>query len=173
MDSGAYGLLGVMVGAAITQGKDWWTRRTRRGTFRAALLAEADLCHGLCTAYLRDPVQAPLYRLPTVAYERCFPALLEDAAVGSEEAKAVLNFYVLVEQLNRGLDQAHDALSLVREARPGHLGDYGLDEEAGRLRLKAATMTSPDGPYERMQRAVKEAAGHRQPIRLMPVDGRG
>jgi hypothetical protein len=83
----------------------------------------------------------------------------------------VLNFYVLVEHLNRALDQAHDALSLAREARPSHPGDYGLAEESRRLQLKDGTMTGPDGPHERMQPAVKEATGRRRPLRPMPIQG--
>lgn len=147
--SGLYGLAGVIVGATITQGVAWLQKRKRHLSYWSAMSAEIDLCRGLADAYLNDQVSAPLYRLPTIAYEAGFPALLGDGAVAKDEATTMLRFYSQVAQLNRGLDQIHEAT--VRQAP--------LDPEVRRLRLKAEKLLDkcqqdPGGPYYRAAREV-------------------
>jgi hypothetical protein len=65
-----------------------------------------EICADLAATYLKDNVQAPLYRLPLQAYSASLPALLSDGALSAEESRALTEFYGLVMQLNRGLDNA-------------------------------------------------------------------
>jgi hypothetical protein len=107
-------------------------RRRRRAHF-AALRAELECCRSLADTYLRDQVAAPLYRLPTYAYSASFPALLADGALSEVEASRLLAFFVEVETLNRGLEQAEQARLITDEA----MRDEKLKSEYGRNRLKA------------------------------------
>ena len=78
---GLFGLLGVALGASLTGLKEWCQRKKRQRAYWSALSAEVDLCGGLAEAFVRDKVKAPLYRLPTIAYDTGFPALLGDGVV--------------------------------------------------------------------------------------------
>ena len=114
--------------------------------------AEVDLCGGLAEAYCRDKVMAPLYRLPTIAYDNGFPALLGDVAVLGEEARSILRFYAQVVQINRGLEYAHTATA------PNSPREV-LDREVSRLIKKASDLTDPKcadpgGPYYLRVRAA-------------------
>ena len=99
-----------------------------------------EFCHDLATAYLRDKVAAPLYRLPTVAYANSLPALLTDGALNEPDTRALLEFFNEVATLNRGLDQAEGARLIEdpseREAK--------LLDEFGRNKLKAERLVSAE-----------------------------
>lgn len=138
--SGAFGLLGVIVGATITQGTAWWQKRKRHFAYWSAMSAEVDLCRDQAQGYIADQVIAPLGRLSIVAYENGFPTLLADGAVTHDEAKAVLNFYGLVEQINRGLEQANEAIA------GGTKTDRSIYESM-RLDVKCKHMLEANGPY--------------------------
>jgi hypothetical protein len=102
-------LFGVALGFALAQMGNWWVSRRRRKAHWAALRAELRFCHGLVNTYEKDRIAAPLYRLPTAAYSRSFPALLSEAAVTEDQAMALTRFFSEAETLNRGLDLAQDA----------------------------------------------------------------
>jgi hypothetical protein len=138
-------LVGTALGFAGPQLVAWWQKRKRHLAYWSAMSAEIDLCHGLAKAYVADDVPAPLYRLPTIAYDKGFEALLADGAVTEEEAKAILRFYALVVQINRGLDYAHAA------PEPG-VPVEELDKQVMRLKKKATNLydphcKDPGGPY--------------------------
>ncbi len=122
-------LCGVTVGFALAQSKDWWSRRRRRKTHWAAIGAELEFCRRMAETYERDPVLAPLYRLPTMAYRNSLASLLADAALNGEELNAVMQFFIEAETLNRGLD-------LAQEARAGN-NEKALAEEVRRNTAKA------------------------------------
>jgi hypothetical protein len=131
------------------------SRRRRRAHF-AALRAELDYCHELAQTYQRDNVASPLYRLPTVAYANALPALLADAALGEEELKRLLTFFNEVETLNRGLDQADSALSILDAQASNNL----LAGVVARNRLKAerlAPLSSSTPSYCERARTVLDA----------------
>ncbi len=109
--AGAFGLGGVIRGAIIASGVEWLQKRKRHVAYWSAMSAEIDLCREQAQGYLDDNVIAPLNRLPTIAYTNALPGLLGDGAVSGGEAKAVVSFYNLVEQINRGIEQANDALT--------------------------------------------------------------
>jgi hypothetical protein len=148
--SGAFGLGGVALGAWLGHWKESRQRGKRHVSYWSAMSAEVDLCGGLAEAYVRDEVSAPLYRLPTIAYDNAFPALLGDGVVLEEESRSILRFYAQVAQINRGLEYAHAATDpdVPREV---------LDREVKRLRLKAKNLIDPEchdpgGPYYRRVR---------------------
>lgn len=76
-------------------------------THFAALNSEVEMCRSFASHYLTDSVEAPLYRLPLDAYEVSLPALLADGALSENEVAAITQFYGLVAELNRGLDNAN------------------------------------------------------------------
>jgi hypothetical protein len=145
-------LAGVVVGAWIGYWKESWQRRKRQVSYWAAISAEVDLCAGLARAYVRDNVMAPLYRLPTLAYDKGFPALLGDGAVSEEETHSILRFYAQVVQINRGLEYAHAAAA---PSAPEGM----LEREVSRLYAKAHALIDPNcddpgGPYYQRVRAA-------------------
>lgn len=86
--------------------------------------------------FLKDHVAAPLYRLPTMAYERSLPGLLADGAVDEHDMQTLLAFFSEVETLNRGLDLAQKA----RES-----GDQvAVVQELQRNQVKARRLTAPE-----------------------------
>lgn len=150
--SSASGLAGVTLGAWLGYWKERSQQKKRHLSYWSALSAEVDLCDGLARAYVRDPVDAPLYRLPTIAYDKGFPALLGDGAVSQDESRSILRFYAQVVQINRGLEYAHAA------AGPDAVAGV-LAREVGRLRKKATDLsdpncTDPGGPYYARVRAA-------------------
>jgi len=140
--AGAFGLMGVVLGAFLMELREFLTRRERHLSYWSALSAEVDLCHGYAKAYYDGAVSSPLYRLPTIAYDNGFPALLGDGVITEKEAHCILRFYAQATQINRGLKYAHTAPA----------GSPALDQEESRLRLKAKNLidpncTDPGGPY--------------------------
>jgi hypothetical protein len=127
--SGAFGLGGVIIGAAITQGVAWWQKRKRHRAYWAAMRAEIEVCRDYASGYVDDQVIAPLYRLPSSAYENGFPNLLGDGVPDRDETKAVIEFYGFVDQINRGLKQADEA------TKGGHKTDWSVKVSA-RLDVK-------------------------------------
>jgi hypothetical protein len=130
-------VIGAITGAAVAffvvVAYDLLRSRRRRRAHFAALRAELEYCRTLADTYLRDQIAAPLYRLPTHAYSASFPALLADAALSEAETSKLLQFFVEVETLNRGLEQAEEARLIDNEV----LRDEKLKAEYGRNRLKA------------------------------------
>jgi hypothetical protein len=147
------GLAGVVVGAALASARERRQGRKRRLSYWSAISAEVEECKGLAEAYVRDSVSAPLYRLPTLAYNNGFPALLGDGAVSEEETRAILRFYSQVTQINRGLEYAHAATD-------SGVPPAVLARQADRLLLKARNLfdpacRDPGGPYyERVRAAI-------------------
>ena len=99
-------IVGVVVGFILSEAKSAFSNNKRNKTNFKALKAEIDFCSYLANVYVNDNIMAPLYRLPTNAYEASLPQLLGASAIDETELKAVQQFYMEVESLNRGLDQA-------------------------------------------------------------------
>jgi hypothetical protein len=147
--SGAFALAGVIVGAATTQLAAWWERKKRHLSYWSAMAAETELCRDHAAIYVADWVIAPLYRFPTTAYENGFPALLGEGAVTGAEAKAALTFYGIVEQINRGIEQANDALV------DGQKTDHSV-KESNRVDLKCKGLVKAGGPYDAVRAVVAQ-----------------
>jgi hypothetical protein len=142
-------LLSVVVGFALATFKDSWQRRRRRETHWAALRAELEFCRRQAETFLRDGVAAPLYRLPTTAYMRAFPALLADAAASEADVDALMQFFTEVETFNRGLDLA--------QAARAHNSETALQEEHQRNHLKARRLIHPQGGETNFYTAANQA----------------
>lgn len=99
-------LVGVLVGFGLGLVPPWLDRKRRLRVHFSAMKAEMNICADLAATYLRDNVQAPLCRLPTDAYSTALSALLLDGALEEPESRALAEYYGLVAQLNRGLDNA-------------------------------------------------------------------
>lgn len=102
-----------------------------------ALRAEITYCGEIAKGFLDDTVQAPLYRLPHIAYGSALPVLNSEGAVGKDQVSAWLVFYQIVETLNRGLDLADERR--IKENNDALAGEYG------RNRAKAEKISYPDG----------------------------
>ena len=99
-------LLLILLGFLLGLIPNWWAKQSRLKIHFAALRAEIQLCRDQAETYLKANVMAPLYRLPTKAYEASLPVLLTDAALDEQDVRDLLRFYGQVEDLNRGLENA-------------------------------------------------------------------
>ncbi|WP_298827071.1 hypothetical protein [uncultured Piscinibacter sp.] len=138
MDLGAKEILLVIVGFVLAWVPQWFDRRRRIVAHGGALRAEAFLCTDCANALLTDGMMAPLYRLPTIAFEKAFPVLLVEGELTEEQVLAPNRFFNQAQDINRGLENAT------------HLAQAGDDErpqdEYKRLLLKASTLVNgPNG----------------------------
>jgi hypothetical protein len=107
-------LILVLLGVVLGWAPQWFDRHRKLKTHWQALRAEATRCVELAKTYRTDNVMAPLYRMPTMAFEKSFPVLLVDGDVTEEELGSLGRFFYQVQDINRGLDNA---------AAMGHAGD--------------------------------------------------
>ena len=107
---------------------EYWQRRGKLKTHWAILSVEVGLCERRARNYLSEgSVVAPLYRLPTTAFSNSFPVLVSEANLSSEDFCALSEFYSWSDDINRGLDNAHE----LRKS-----GNNDLEEESRRLESK-------------------------------------
>jgi hypothetical protein len=148
-----WGLVGVLLGFVLSEGKEMLLRRRRRRAHWGALRAELDFCGRLAETDIQDGVIAPLYRLPTVAYSQSFPALLSDGALDETEVQSLMQFFSEVETLNRGLD-------LAQTARENN-NEHALHAEFERNQLRATRLLRSTAAaaqnYYQSARAVVDA----------------
>jgi hypothetical protein len=100
-------LVGV-VGFALAE--LWRWRRNRRERFGRllALRAEISSCRATLEGFhaANPVVLAPLYRLPTWGAMIALPQLIGDGTLSENSARALMNYYTHIEEVNRGLDRA-------------------------------------------------------------------
>lgn len=145
MDVGAKEIVMVLLGFVLAWAPHWFDRRRKIVAHWAALRAEATLCVEKAHILINDNKMAPLYRLPTVAFEKAFPILLVEGELVEIEVEYLTRFFSQAQDINRGLDYAtamrhaadHQKLTqeysrLVAKASElvGKSGDGGLSKEA-------------------------------------------
>jgi hypothetical protein len=138
MDLGVKEIVLIVMGFALAWIPQWFDRHRRIVAHWGALRAEATLCTEYANTLLRDGVMAPLYRLPTIAFEKAFPILLVEGELTEEQVLTLNRFFSQAQDINRGLENA---------TRLAHAGDDArLQQEYGRLLLKANVLAiNPDG----------------------------
>jgi hypothetical protein len=137
MDLGAKEVILILVGFVLAWVPQWADRRRRIVAHWAAMRAETLLCTERANSLLQDKVLAPLYRLPTIAFEKAFPLLLVEGELSETEVLALSRFFAQVQDINRGLENA---------TRLAQANDKDkLKEEYERLMLKASTLVGGTG----------------------------
>jgi len=135
------GFLGVVVGCFIPIGISRWARRTERLGELAAMRAEMFQAH-LCMNAIRGTdliVAAPLYRLPQLIFKVALPKLIGEGKLTQTEVRALLEYVMRIDELNRGLDRAGDAATADAPLR--------LNDEYSRNVAKVEhVLDSPPGP---------------------------
>jgi len=127
----------VLLGFALAWVPQWFDRRRKIVAHWAALRAEATLCVEKAHTFLNDNVMAPLYRLPTTAYEKAFPILLIEGEMTESQLLSLTRFFSQAQDINRGLDYA---------AAMVHAGENGkLNIEYNRLVLKVTGLVGSEG----------------------------
>lgn len=126
----------VVLGFLLGLVPQWAIRSRRLATHWAALFAELEQCEPKLKNLLKDNVQAPLYRMPVMAYEASYLTLLSDGDVSANDVKVLGEVYGLIQDLNRGLEYASDM---------SHSGSsHQLKAEFQRNILKAKHLVEPD-----------------------------
>ncbi len=99
------GTLGGLAALVVNFLVEAWRRKRRIKSHLSSLAAEIEECHRITGVYQTDRVAAPLYRFPTLLYDKALPGLLADGALTVGQLEALLKFYSEVETVNRGLDR--------------------------------------------------------------------
>jgi hypothetical protein len=86
----------------------WLSRIRRIKTHWCAIRSEIEICREKAEKLLNDNVQSPLYRLPVLAFQVSFPALIADGVFGESELLSISRFFNQAQDINRGLDNAAD-----------------------------------------------------------------
>lgn len=112
-------LLSAVAGGVATWLVSWWTRRTATLGHWGAFLAELEICRDAAAAFLADEVQAPLGRLPMMAFNRAFPILIENGRMRPSQVRALTELYSVADWKNRSLEPTQSYVA-------GPLRDDGL-----------------------------------------------
>lgn len=138
-------LVAAAIGAVLGFGGSLFAafmeRRRRIRSCWRALFAEFQICSQMAQDYLggRKIVMSPVYRWPLVAYVHTFPELLLSAGMSTGQARAILDYFLQVDALNRGLDEIQEHLAVGRQE--------GLNRQFRTNRLKAAHLRSNSEKY--------------------------
>ena len=146
-----YEVIFVLLGFFLALIQPWFLRKRRLKTHWAALRAELNLCQESVMMFHNDKVMAPLYRLPLKAYEASFPVLLADGAVAEDEALTLSRCFGLIEEINRGLDNAASANMADQEIK--------MKAEYNRNLLKASKLIGSESEGESMLETAKKLIG--------------
>lgn len=136
----------LIVGFILALLPPFWDRKRQRNGCKASLKAEIRHCgKTACDFLTAEPfVKAPLYRLPLVAWKNAYPVLLAAGVFKENQVERLHKFYSAVETFNRGLDLADAARD----------NETKLDEEVGRLQLKAKAISSCSDLYSTAVKAL-------------------
>jgi hypothetical protein len=123
-------ILLVLIGAILSYLPRWLGTNRKVKSIKESLIAEIKRCEKMAQGYLKDNVASPSYRLPLHAWSKSFPELLGMGALKEAEVDKLYDFYIEVDSLNRGLDQANESI-----------GDHSaLERERNRNLLKATNI---------------------------------
>ena len=137
-------LLGFILGFVV----EWGRGKRRLKVHWAALRSEINLCKKRAQDYVGGRVKAPLYRLPTVAFQISLPILMVDGDLSAKGFEALVEYYSWCLDINRGLDNADE----LRKDENLKL----LEKEYRRNLDKAETLYNPkDAQPSRYEEAVK------------------
>jgi hypothetical protein len=137
--SGFFGaVIGAVLGSFIPL---YWSARMRRIERRGEIIAMAAEMHqayrNMSVFLLGEPLM-PLNRLPLTMFERALPKLVGESALRDNEIDALVEYVMLAEDLNRGLDRAAhlaasgEQITLQAEYdRNSERVQHILDEKAG------------------------------------------
>lgn len=88
----------------------WLDRKRKIRSHWNAISIEVERIEIKTNELITAKIAAPLYRLPLKCYETSFSMLLTEGAVSKDEVQALEDFYDLVQDINRGLDQVAEAV---------------------------------------------------------------
>ncbi|MFC1484333.1 hypothetical protein ACFL5M_00730 [Candidatus Neomarinimicrobiota bacterium] len=125
-------LVGVVVGFLLAVAYDWNRRRRLRKAHWGMLGSEVSICVKRARDYLNRKVSAPLYRLPTAAFNASFLVLVGEADLSPAEFESLVEFYSWCEDINRGLDNA-DEVSKASDAERLQLEERRIHSKCEKL----------------------------------------
>lgn len=101
-------LFGVILGFVLAIGYERTKVRMSCKAHWGVLKAEIGLCEKTAKQYINRTVSAPLYRFPIIAFKSSFATLVGYADLSPEEFENLSKFFSWCEDINRGLDTAHE-----------------------------------------------------------------
>lgn len=152
-----------------------WDEDALRSATKEAIQAEIDYACEFARDYLRPgSVKVPMHRITTLFYQEGVPKLIALGAVNYECARALLQYYGNIDQMNRSLDLAeslegdnrrqeinrtiHKACSLVSIRELQSLVNTPRPNELEhRIIRKKTTKYGAEAPYDRVKRLLDSA----------------
>lgn len=113
------------------------------------LRTELNACQRQAEGLAVNPVASPLYRLSVGIFSTKFAEMVAESEPTEEQIEAINGYYLVIDQLNRGLDQAHRHVENKR--------DDLLEKEWGRLKMKAQKLAPVDSKERVAYANAKEA----------------
>lgn len=123
--------------------------------------------------YLDDGVDVPAYRLPFYGPQHAMPALLAEGRLTTDQATALLQYYVDAVSFNRCLDLAQEILAANADA--GRLGSIKtrrlLQREVKRTRRKAGHLVhgTPESRFDPAIKALRQAGVPEKALARIPA----
>lgn len=140
--AGVFGTLsGVAIGHWLSNRANKQKRAITIKSYLDSLSTEIRYCGELAATYIHQPINAPLYRLPSEAYHRSVPVLLSEGIVSGSEWSDLQKFYLQVDQVNRGLDNVDAHYRSRVNSSSG--GAISIQQEINRLQAKCNEMKMP------------------------------
>ena len=107
----------ILFGFVLAFVPKWLDRKRKIKSHWNAISAEITRIKSMAEMLIQDEILSPLFRLPIKSYEISFSMLLSEGAVKKGEVHVLEEFYDLVQEINRGLDQSALAVSNNDKAR--------------------------------------------------------
>lgn len=105
------GLIGAVIAGWIPLAWAKWARRIERRGELTAMQVELDSAWIGMTAMREGGIWAPLYRMPLTEFGRALPKLIGEGKLTQDEIRALVEYVIRLEEINRGLDRAGEAQS--------------------------------------------------------------
>jgi hypothetical protein len=149
-----------------------WDEDALRSASREAIQAEIDYASEFALDYLKPgSVKVPMHRITTLFYQEGVPKLIGLGAINYDCARALLQYYGNIDQMNRSLDLAesldgekrlqeisrtiHKACSLISIQSLQSLANTPrLSQLELRTIRKKTTKYGAEAPYDRVKRLL-------------------
>ncbi|HCE1970497.1 TPA: hypothetical protein ACF4E7_004602 [Vibrio parahaemolyticus] len=142
-------VLFVILGFVLAFIPKWLDRKRKIKAHWLAITSEVSRIEAKTEMLLSAGIDSPLYRLPVKCYETSFSMLLTEGVVTQTEVHALEDFYDLVQDINRGLDQV--AAACASDDEPG------IDAESNRNFGKAKELIRGEKALIKKVKLIVEA----------------
>lgn len=152
-------LLGVLFGAGIVELRSRQEKWKGLQGHLEAVALEIQMINALASGYLEDGVQSPVYRFPTIAFEKSLPELLTRGIFDAQEASALQHFLIDLQAINRSLDYAHSLITKHEEMSERDKSLFNREIDRAKKKIKRFS-SSAEGNSKLYKPAIDAVKKH-------------